>query len=462
MKRKSIKRVIGAVLTTSLLVSMLGVTNVAVFADDKETVRILVPGLSEQSTIDPISGLETKGLPEFQEFLNEQIPDYNIEVKTIAWDGWIQSMEAMVTAGDIDVGFFTNQEAVPDWYADLTPYLEKDEEVNFDNLSDLYIEPAVHYTTYKSFNHPEDTGKVYGLPMTVACNLITYDSKLFEEWGVEEPTEDMTFSELVDLAEKMTGTNPVTGKQNYGGYMYSSWTEWYSLCYNAIKPYLSDDMDINNMDMDEFVEYMKTSPEMKAYFSDLIRLVDCCNPAVATGSGAENWLTEDNDIAINFDVNGHTKTYMQYVYADDTEMTDRYKALLIPTGDAGEGFPEFFRFAIANNTEHGDAAWDVIKQLTTNKEIIDFYLKNYAYDKLSCLKDTSGISMMEDYDINVKRHDYQMDNMFITDDYWYWRTPMQTVINQILSKQYIADEAVEAMYDGVNEWINNIKQQSAN
>ena len=462
MKRKSIKRVIGAVLTTSLLVSMLGVTNVAVFADDKETVRILVPGLSEQSTIDPISGLETKGLPEFQEFLNEQIPDYNIEVKTIAWDGWIQSMEAMVTAGDIDVGFFTNQEAVPDWYADLTPYLEKDEEVNFDNLSDLYIEPAVHYTTYKSFNHPEDTGKVYGLPMTVACNLITYDSKLFEEWGVEEPTEDMTFSELVDLAEKMTGTNPVTGKQNYGGYMYSSWTEWYSLCYNAIKPYLSDDMDINNMDMDEFVEYMKTSPEMKAYFSDLIRLVDCCNPAVATGSGAENWLTEDNDIAINFDVNGHTKTYMQYVYADDTEMTDRYKALLIPTGDAGEGFPEFFRFAIANNTEHGDAAWDVIKQLTTNNEIIDFYLKNYAYDKLSCLKDTSGISMMEDYDINVKRHDYQMDNMFITDDYWYWRTPMQTVINQILSKQYTADEAVEAMYDGVNEWINNIKQQSAN
>ena len=64
MKRKSIKRVIGTVLTTSLLVSMLGVTNVAVFADDKETVRILVPGLSEQSTIDPISGLEIPGIPE--------------------------------------------------------------------------------------------------------------------------------------------------------------------------------------------------------------------------------------------------------------------------------------------------------------------------------------------------------------------------------------------------------------
>ena len=44
--------------------------------------------------------------------------------------------------------------------------------------------------------------------MTVACNLITYDSKLFEEWGVEEPTEDMTFSELVDLAEKNDRNKP--------------------------------------------------------------------------------------------------------------------------------------------------------------------------------------------------------------------------------------------------------------
>ena len=63
MKRKSIKRVIGTVLTTSLLVSMLGVTNVAVFADDKETVRILVPGLSEQSTIDKRSS-RIPGIPE--------------------------------------------------------------------------------------------------------------------------------------------------------------------------------------------------------------------------------------------------------------------------------------------------------------------------------------------------------------------------------------------------------------
>ena len=66
----------------------------------KETVRILVPGLNEETTVDPISGLETKSRGEFEAFLNERIPDYNIELKTIAWDGWIQSVEAMNEAGE--------------------------------------------------------------------------------------------------------------------------------------------------------------------------------------------------------------------------------------------------------------------------------------------------------------------------------------------------------------------------
>lgn len=448
---------------TSVALSLalgLGLMTGGMSAQAEETVRILVPGLSEESTIDPVSGLETKGRGEFQDFLNEQIPGYDIEVKTIAWDGWIQSMEAMVTAGEVDIGFFTNQEGVPNWYTDLTPYLEKDEELNFDNLSEWFIDPAVKYSTYKSFNYPGDSGKVFGIPLTLACNMIIYDSQIFEDWGIEEPSEGVTFSELVDLAEKMTGTNPVTGRTNYGGYIFSTWAEWYALCYSAVKPYMSDTMDINELDMDEYVEYIKTSPEVNKFFTDMIRLVDCCNAAVATGSGGENWLTEDNDIAINFDTNNNTGTYMKYVYAGDESITDRYKPLLIPAGEYGEGFPEFFRFAIAQNAQNPDAAWEVIKAITTNKEVINFYLTNYASDKVTCLRDTEGITMM-DYEVNKARHEYQLNNMLITDDYWYWRTAMQSVINQILSKQYSVDEAVNALYEGVSSWVNNIKLQSA-
>lgn len=429
--------------------------------EGKETVRIIIPGLSETSTIDPVSGLETKGLSEFQSFLNEHIPDYNIELLTIAWDGWIQSMEAMLTSGEADVGIFTNQEAVPSWYTDLTPYLEADKDVNLDNLSDWFIDPAVHYTRYKSFNHPEESGKIYGLPLTISCAMIIYDSQLFEEWGVDEPNEDMSFSELVDLAEKMTGTNPVTGKKNYGAYLYPEWTEWYSLSYDAQKPFFSDTMDINELDMDEYVESIKTSPELKLFFTDFIRLVDCCNEAVATGNGAENWFTPDNDIAINFNCSKGTKPYMQYVYAEDNEITDRYKPLMIPEGANGEGFPEFYRLAIAQNAKNPDAAWDVVKRIATDKDIIEFYLINYQRDKVPCLRDTSGMGMM-DNEINQKRQDYQLENMFITDDYWYWRTAMQKVNNQLLSKQYTADEVVDVYYGEVKAWVDNIKRQAGN
>lgn len=97
--------------------------------------------------------------------------------------------------------------------------------------------------------------------------------------------------------------------------------------------------------------------------------------------------------------------------------------------------------------------------MVTNKEIIDFYLTNYARDKITCLKDSSGMTMM-DYEINQKRLDYQQKNMFTTDDYWYWRTAMQTIDNQLLSKQYTADQAVDAYYNEVKTWVENIKRQS--
>lgn len=427
--------------------------------NDKETVRVLVPGLSEESTIDPVSGLETKSLSQFQEFLNEKIPDYNIELKTVAWDGWIQSLEAMIAAKEIDVGFFTNQEAVPEWYEDLTPYLQADDTVNLDTMKDFFIAPALHYSTYKSFNYPEESGKIFGLPVTMAGFMITYDSQLFKEWGVGEPDSDMNMSDLVALAEKMTGVNPVTGKTNYGAYFSSERTEWYALSYDAVKPYFSDTMDINNLDTEEYVEYIKTSSEVKTFFGDMIRLVNCANSAITTGDGDENWLTENNDIAINFDMKEGPKQYMRYVVAGDESIINRYKTLMVPSGVVGQSFPEFYKFSVVKSANNKDAAWNVVKAMSTDKEIVDFYISSYQPDKVSCLCDTESMSIME-YDINKERHDYQMNHMLMTDDYWYWRTPLQPVINQIISKEYNEEQAVEAFYEGVSTWVGNIKQQS--
>ena len=146
MKKKSLKAVLAMALSAALLLTgctassgqtegsasgggsetTAGVDAAQGSSEGKEVVRMVVPGLSEETTIDPISGIEKKGIGEFEAFLEEQIPEYDINLVSIPWDGWIQKMETLVTSGEVDVGFYTNQEAVPDWYIDLTDYLNED------------------------------------------------------------------------------------------------------------------------------------------------------------------------------------------------------------------------------------------------------------------------------------------------------------------------------------------------
>ncbi len=428
-------------------------------AEGKEVVRVVVPGISEEETTDPITGIVSKGLPQFEEFLEAEIPEYDIDLISIPWDGWIQKLEAMVLADEMDVGFFTNQVAVPDWYQDLTPFLDNDAEVNHSTLSDIYVEPAVHYTYYKTYNYPEATDQVFGLPMTMACNVIVYDKLLFEQWGMAEPEAGVTMEELVEMSSKMTGENPETGDQNYGAYVASMWMEWFLISYDGVKTIESDTMMLNELDMTEYVDYIKDSPEVLNYFEQMETLVANSPEGVSTGAGAEKFFTADNDIAINFNVNGISGAIQKYMVAEHTEITDRFIPIVIPTGDNGQqGFPEFFRFSIAKEANNADAAWDVVKTLTTDPEIVDFYLTNYASDKVSALLDTSDIPLMQT-DYNQMRLEHQMNSMFITDDYWNWRTPAQASNNLILSKELTAEEARTHFYDGVTTWVNDTKAQ---
>lgn len=426
----------------------------------KEVVRVLFPGLNEQKSVDPISGLVTLSRSDLEKFLEAQIPEYDIEVVSIAWDGWIQKAETLITSGQIDVGFYTNQEAVPGWYQDLTPYLESDPDLNFENLEDVIITPAADNMYYKSFNYPESTGKIFGMPYLMGCNIIMYDSKLFDDWGMPYPTEENTFEELVEMAKQMTGKNPVTGEQNYGAYVYNTWAEWYALCYDAVKVYHDESgtMDISAFDMDEYVEYIKDSPEVLAFFEGLTDLVKSSPAGIATRTGAEKFLTSENDIAINFDSEGYTTSFTNYVVAGKTEVTDRFKALFVPAGEKNnmEGFPEFYRLAISKNAKNADAAWEVIKAISTSPEIIDYILTNYYTSKLSVLRNVDDISFMQ-IPLNKERHEYQLEHLLVTDDYWNWRTPMQTVDSEIVSGTITPEQAREKLYEGVKSWVNNIK-----
>lgn len=56
-----------------------------------------------------------------------------------------------------------------------------------------------------------DNGATYALPYRTACNVLFYNKTMFDEAGVEYPTDHMSYDEVLELARKLT----IPGKQ-YG------------------------------------------------------------------------------------------------------------------------------------------------------------------------------------------------------------------------------------------------------
>lgn len=431
--------------------------------EGKPTVVMIFPGINDQDTVNPLTGIMTPGLDKFEAVVNAEIPDVNVDIVSIPWDGWIQKLEAMMTSGETDIGFYTNQVAVPDWFVDLTPYLEKDSDMNLDNLDDIFINPAVASLQYKSFNYPEATNNIYGMPISISSYDMVYDKVLFDQWGMDYPDENTTMPELVELAQKMTGKNPVTGKQNYGAFAPPYWMEWLSICYDAVKPMHNDNMDINLLDMDTYINYVKDSPEILSYFEDMATIVACSPKGVSTGSGSESFFTEANNIAINFNTCGPASELIGDMFGGIDDITDRFIILKIPSGPKSgmQGFPEFSKIGISQKATNPDASWEVIKTFITNKTIINYYLDHYLLDKLPALKDTNGFNTL-DYAVNKDRLEYQTKTGFITDDYWTWRISLQKVNAEIVSQSITPEEARLQLHEYMVKWVNNTKSQLGN
>ena len=67
---------------------------------------------------------------------------------------------------------------------------------------------------YAGTQNPEMTGKIMSLPLYTGTRAIMYNKEIFDYFGVEYPTEQMTHAELLELAKKLTGD--MDGKKVYG------------------------------------------------------------------------------------------------------------------------------------------------------------------------------------------------------------------------------------------------------
>jgi len=266
----------------------------------------------------------------------EANPDIRVEVVSIPDTDYSQQINTMVLGGtapdvilafEVDLPRFAENDAI----ISLEPFLAESDLVDLDDFI-----PAVAELT-------ELTQGTYGLPWAYAGHLLYFNVDLFDEAGVDHPTEDWTWEDFAEAAEALTipeegqfGSDAIT----FGGI-------WYSMFAAAGDNVISDDMSFDLGDgLRRTLEFqdMLTSegfmpePSVGADVADLF----AAGRAAMTRVG--NWMIRGyQDAGLNFDV--------------VSLPSDMEESTVLHTGF----------FTINSATEHTDEAWRFVEFMMSHE-----------------------------------------------------------------------------------------------
>ena len=424
--------------------------------DETITLNLLGPGLlssqGEAGALDMITGLETPGYNVIIDRWNELHPNVKLHIETAPWDNWQSVVQTAALSGDLDV--ILHGATLTALVEPLDEYIAADP----DFASKIYTTETRRTTDYNDLSIPTTTG----VPYTLNAQVAYLDKQIFEDYGVELPDASWTWSDMLSLAEKLTGTDPVTGKQTYGVQVDSM--------ENANNLWFNYGMIASAYDAKVF-QYGKTVEDSKvdfkidksiAAFQMLRDLGQYCSPQVKEGVNVAYQLTTDNDTAIRYSQNAFT----HFKEAKVAGIEDRFVFLPMPAIEEGthKGEPSMFKgcnnLAISKSSKHKDWAWEFIKFMITDEVCIQWVIDcgniPNTPDCLTNLKAEMGekadaidraLSTMSD-DFSNSTTEYYNNISFgpVT-------TTLGIVSHDLVNGTITAEDAAEQMQTAVDEYL---------
>lgn len=179
-----LKRLLAVVLVGTMAASM--ASGAAVSAEEKQKLVIWSWGADE----------EKKAREDAVAIFQENHPEIEVEHSVIptadhAWDQKAAAALAAGTGPDVMQMSPDYYGLYSDYFEDLQPYLEK-EGVNAD---DVFTEGML-----APYYRPD--GKLEGMPLLENVFVLAYNKDLFDQFGVDYPTDDWTWEDLKEAAEK--------------------------------------------------------------------------------------------------------------------------------------------------------------------------------------------------------------------------------------------------------------------
>jgi len=341
----------------------------ALDASTEMTLTLFGPGLfatvGEKGSINLTSGLTTPGYGEIAAHWNEYYPNVKLEISTIPWTDWQANVTTAVMGGDVDI--ILHGATLADLCEDLQTYVDATEGF----MDEVYLVAS------RQVAGTPNVTKVSGMPYTVTPLLAYIDTQLFKEFGVELPTADWTWEDLLAIAQKLTGVNPVTGEECYG-YKFTS--------RNGSNLFYANHMMIAQAYGGGLIKYgptlaettadYKSEPSMKA-FEMIAKLSETLSPDDREGIVDATTLLADNKVAIRVEQNPFDRLAEAKAAGDE----NRWLWMTLPTAVAGEGAgkPSYMlgenNMAIAYNSDAKEWAWEFIRFMTTDNFVQDWLVR---------------------------------------------------------------------------------------
>src|SRR5690625_415011 len=170
---------------------------------------------NDQKEEDPVE--LTIGLPGGYDVTSKDIidgfieahPEIDVTIEEAPWSEFTQQIVTRIAGYTApDVWFKENAYAIG--YGergvaeDLTPYIEAD--IDTDEYADAL------------FAAETPDGIIYGVPHGINPIALAYNKKIFEEAGVDPPTDDWTYDDMIEAAKELTQDTDGDGKTDIYGF----------------------------------------------------------------------------------------------------------------------------------------------------------------------------------------------------------------------------------------------------
>ncbi len=294
-------------------------------------------------------------------------------------------------------------------------------------------------------------GKLYAVPRDVApFACVFYNKKLFDEAGIEYPTDDWTWEELLRKARALTKRDTNGRTIQYGFY---GWA-WQNFVYGNGGGLVDDVKRPTKTRIDD-----PKSVAGLQFYADLINLYEVMPTPVALanlGMGVDLMFASGR-LAMFLSGIWETPGLRNYDFKWDVAMFPKNSAGIRAFGSGGSGY------AILKSSSHKKEAWEVVKALTGSQGQAELAKRGLAQPSLIEVAESEFWAKDPAPPANKKMLNQAVDNIVFSPFYAHWREIeekyLRPKLDLVFNGKRTAAEVVREVAPIINDYLGRVEEK---